>query len=247
MRTKAVWIALAICLLAAGVLFLPEVPGALGQDQPAERCRMADAPLQPEEPLEMTRVSVNELFKTVVMEKEVLVCVDADDPADAPSEIDDVETFIEIIERADRERGATLVERRVEVARCEKDFDVGTVRCETRNVRLRTLDDDAPLEGCEPDFENPATPRDPVEMNTVNSGNVVKTIKVEKEILQCPNNQTGELFLFTEIIETRRDVEGRGATFRPVAKRFAGILCLKDEEQADIVRCGRFTPRAVEA
>jgi hypothetical protein len=234
MRIRAGWaIPTAGLILASAFVWLPN-EGAVGQI-PTEQCTLADPPLQPEEPLEMNTVVVGRLFKTVVMEKEVFVCLD---PSGAPTQIADLETFIEIVERAVPRRGVRPVEERVEVAKCVKDFAEGIVRCEPGDRELTTID--LPLEECLVDLERPGTPSDPVVMNTETSRGIVKTVKVEKEVLTC-GNLIGDLYMFTEIIEAPDNFR-QPKTLRPIAKRFEGVLCLKDPVVAEIRECRQFIP-----
>jgi hypothetical protein len=235
MRMRPQW-AVLVCLMIATVVVWPPTQGAEGQIA-TEQCTPARPPLQPEEPLEMNTVVVDRLFKTVVMEKEVFVCLDAEGAA---TQIVDLETFIEIVERAvpRKSGGVRLVDKRVEVAKCVKDFVEGFVRCEPRKTRVRTID--VPLEGCEINLERPGTPRDPVVMTTDVAAKVVKTVMVEKEVFNC-GEMIGDLYLFTEIIEAPDD-RREPTTLKPVLKRFQGILCVKDPTIAEIRSCREFTP-----
>src|ERR671919_184471 len=232
MKPRTKWVVVAACVIASAVMW-PATEGAVGQI-PTQPCRAADPPLQPEEPLEMNTVVVDRLFKTVVMEKEVFVCLDA---SGAETQIADLETFIEITERAAPARSSVQpVAKRVEVAKCVKDFVEGLVRCEPASMRLPNID--VPLEGCRVDLERPGTPRDPVVMNTATAGKMVKTIKVEKEVLVC-GNLIGDLYLFTEIIEAP-DNRRAPKRLKPVVKQFEGIMCLKYPVVAEIRSCGMF-------
>jgi hypothetical protein len=205
---------------------------------PVGTCGLAAPPLLPEEPLELNSVLAGPLFKTVAMEKEVFVC---GDPGGGIAQIHDVETFIEIVERPDP-AGSKPVEKRVEVATCVKDFAQDRVSCAAQNLDLVPA---APtLQGCKPTQNQSLIPRDPVEMNTVNSGTNVKTIKVEKEVLDCPD-ATADLYLFTEISESAvRDSRGKVIDITPVAKGFEGIKCLKNVNPPRIRQCHSFTPTA---
>jgi len=104
-------------------------------------CRLAQAPMQPQLPLELNTIARNGLFKTVAMEKEVFICGSAAAP---DSIIRDVETFIETVELNKGQQ----VEWRVEIATCNKNFTTGTVQCRTKVLPLATIAN--PLQGCNP-------------------------------------------------------------------------------------------------
>lgn len=205
-------------------------------------CRLADQPVQPQEPLELNTIARDGLFKTVAMEKEVFIC---NNQAGAPMIIRDVETFIEIVQR---DKGV-IVEQRVEIATCNKDFETGNVSCGTKSLPLTNVEQ--PLKGCNPQTLAQLQPRDPVEMNTVTTigtdgKEYVKTIKVEKEILACDaanGASIGDNYLFTEIIEMRGNIAGtHNQTYRPVLRQFLGFLCRKDVAKGTIVACRPYRP-----
>jgi hypothetical protein len=86
-------------------------------------------------------------------------------------------------------------------------------------------------------FDRITQPSHPVEMSTVVlSKGLVKTIKVEDEVLSC-SGQIGDLFLFTEILE-----QAKQNTITPFARQFAGVMCFKDEAKAEVAACKLFTP-----
>jgi hypothetical protein len=126
----------------------------------------------------------------------------------------------------------------VELARCTKNFAAGTVRCAWSKPDVAQLP--TPIAGCDPATN--MSPPDPVVMNTAVAG-VIKTIKVDKEIMQC-GPELGEVYTFTEIIEARATLPNGGTTFRPVIQRFLGLICFKQVQQANINRCARFNPGA---
>jgi len=190
-------------------------------------CRLHDP--QPTDPLEMNTVAAAGLFKTVAMAKELFDC----QAAGARTVAKDLETFIEIVQDAKR-----VIELRVELAHCTKDFAAGTVKCVWSKPDLFQLP--TPIAGCDPTTLH--SPPDPVVMNTAVAG-VIKTIKVEKEIMQC-GAEIGDLYTFTEIIEARTALASGGFTFRPIIHRFLGVMCFKQVQQADINRCARFNPGA---
>jgi hypothetical protein len=216
--------------------------------------------VQPEAPLKLNLVAVGKLAKTIAMEKEVFDCFDAQSTL---SEIRDVETFIEIVERADNRRddrgkkrhrkriahsgkpsrGLKTLSKRVDTATCRKNLTTGRVACATRRVPLGVTN--APLAGCTTTrsrypFEPLTQPAHPVEMSTtVLDGRVVKTVKDEKEVFDCAG-RIADVYLFTEIVEA---VDRRGSGFEGVARTFDGVICFKDEVRAQITACRLFTPR----
>lgn len=200
-------------------------------------CRLAD--VQPEEPLAMNTVVVNRLVKTIATEKEIFTCTDA---AGDVVQIRDVETFVEIVEAArKRPPGFVTIARSVRVAECTKDLEQGTVVCRSRAVSLGTTG--RPLAGCRSvrgtyPFEPIEQPRRPLEMNSVVVGDLVKTIKVDKEIFECADTLIADVYLFTEIVE-RSD----GKTVRELATDFDGIVCFKEPAEATVIDCRTFEPK----
>jgi hypothetical protein len=230
---------LASCAAALVTLLAWLAAPAVGADRAAQQepeCRLAE--VQPEEPLAMNTVVVGKLVKTIATEKEIFTCTDA---AGDIVQIRDVETFVEIVEAvARRPPGFVTIARSVDVTECNKDLEEGTVVCRSRTVRLGTTQ--RPLAGCRPvrgtyPFEPIEQPRRPLEMNSVVVGDLVKTIKVDKEIFECAETLVGDVYLFTEVVERR---EGR--TIRPVATDFDGIICFKDPARATVVACRTFEP-----
>jgi hypothetical protein len=178
--------------------------------------------------------------KTIATEKELFTCTD--DAGDVVL-IRDVETFVEIVEtvRA-RPPGFTTIARSVDVATCVKNFERGTIRCRSTAVPLRRTQ--RPLAGCRSvsgtyPFAPIEQPRRPLEMNTVVVGDLVKTIKVDKEIFECADTLIGDVYVFTEIVE-----ESTGQTFRTVARDFDGVVCFKDPARTRVVACRTFGPAA---
>jgi hypothetical protein len=181
-------------------------------------CRLA-AP-QPAEPLELNLVGVKvgsrQVAKAIAMEKEVFIC---------ESSIKDVETFIEWVQ-ARSGSGMTLPSLRVDQASCEKSYR-GLVSCKSRRVIVGPPSN--PLKGCKP-LPMDRQPAAPVRMSSVVFDPLVTTVKVEKEIWACPRG-IGDVYLFTEI------VEATPGKVRP--SFFEGIVCLKSESEAELVRCDR--------
>jgi hypothetical protein len=240
MNSRSVRRTLVLAGLAALTAFWALAPGAGGQQAPPAGCALADR--QPEEPLELNSVRVGNLVKTIAMQKEVFSCGTV---AGSTGQVKDLETFVELVERQSK-RDIVTVDRRVEVAECVKDLVGGAVRCSASNVPLGF--EQAPLRGCSLrrgtyPFETIEQPRDPVAMNTVGVGKVVKTIKAEVETLDC-RGVLADVYLFTEIIQAKTEArDSRNKKFwtvRPVAKRFDGVVCFKDEAAARVTRCSRF-------
>ena len=203
--------------IAGGISLL--APSAAGQG-----CSLASQ--QPDEPLEMNTAVDGDLAKTVVQEKEIYVCEDSFGIAFRTV---DLETFLEIVERAGA-NGTSVVERRAEVAECSKRFASagGTVSCRNNTLALGAPVA-APLSNCQPAATQLG---DPVEMNTVgltptSGARLIKTIKVDKEIFSCPNNVRADLYVLTEIIERRITTSAGTPTYRPVQRRFEGVVCRK--------------------
>jgi hypothetical protein len=233
MRNWKVWLAsggLLAAAIAAGVLLL--APSAVGQG-----CHLASK--QPDEPLEMNTAVEGDLAKTVVQEKEVYVC---EDQSGIPFRTVDLETFLEIVERAGA-NATSVVERRAEVAECSKRFASagGTVNCGGKTLSLGAPVT-APLSNCQPAATQLG---DPVEMNTVaftspSGTRLIKTIKVEKEVFSCPNNVRADLYVFRKIVQRRTTTSAGTPTYRPVQRNFEGIVCRKSTfPVAEVQGCDR--------
>jgi hypothetical protein len=203
---------------------------------------------QPEAPLKLNLVSLHDVAKTIVMEKEVFDCYDSQSTL---ASVRDVQTFIEMIERGvqgkprgkhddDRRSGVQALGKMVQADTCIKDLKAGGVSCKSVSLPLGVTT--TPLKGCrvtKGTYPFPVVPQPthPVEMSTVAIGSgLVKTVAVEKEVFDC-GGQIGDLYLFTEVIE-----QAKGFTVRPVSTRFEGVMCLKNESTAQVVSCKLFTP-----
>jgi hypothetical protein len=241
--------------VAAGLVGIVLVPLAMGQGGPSpspipQACQLKAQ--QPEAPLKLNLIAVKRLVKTVAMEKEVFNCFDAQSRL---AQIRDVETFIELVARErvgksrgkkrDRRRGKSpridTVAKRVVTVTCVKDITTGRVSCRTDRIQLGVTK--TPLVGCRTTrgtypFAEIEQPTHPVEMGTVIvRGRLVITQKVEKEVFECAG-RIADLYLFTEIIEAVKS-----QTVRPVATRFQGVICFKDEARGQIAGCRLFTPK----
>ncbi len=246
MRKKA-WCAVALTTAAtiAAALWLI-VPLAVGGGTNAKRAAATDpcelVQPQPAHPLEANTVAVGALFKTVAMEKETFACTV--DPNFPPTQLRDVETFIEIVEAATRD-GVKVVEKRVESATCIKDLagqGGWVVRCSTEPVALAPPGNPAIPGDCRP---SPDQPADPVDMDTAVGANdrFVKTVKVEKEVFFCSEDVVADVYLFTEIIEAQtRNAAGAVGTVRPIAKEFEGIVCFKRIIEPRLTGCRQIGP-----
>jgi len=209
----------------------------VAQEDFAARCFLAT---QPSHPLELNTETLGSRFKSVAMEKEAFTC-------NGGNQTVDVETFIEVVERVvdddDDHNGdrVSVESRRVETATCVKDFDLGYVQCNSGTPPLIDVQSDTPLP---PDCSPSSTqPQDPVVMTTDETGGLIRTVKVEKEVLKgcnpggATNTGDADLYVFTEIIEAKR-----GNSIRPVQRRFDAFICVKNAAEARIVVCARFTP-----
>jgi hypothetical protein len=234
-RSRWPWIAAA---LVTGVGVTVSLAGlATGQDGPSPiplGCQL-ETP-QPEAPLKLNVVAMANLAKTIAMEKEVFDCFDARSNF---TQVKDVETFIEIVQRA-KGKAVGAVQKRVEALTCLKDFPSGRISCKARDIPLGSTS--TPLAGCSPmegtyPFGRVEQPSHPVEMATTRvGGDLARTVKVEKEVVSCAG-QIGDVYLFTEIIESKK-----GDAFQIIAKQFSGVICLKNAQTAELVSCKLFTP-----
>jgi hypothetical protein len=214
-----------------------EEPSASSAQQPEQFCTWR-AEDQPDAPLELNLVGSRDLAKTIAMQKEIFGCfVPAGGVLRQVGAID-VETFIELVQRSGR-RGIRTVARRVSVAACTKrtgGINEPPIRiaCVSRPVKLGTLP--TPFPGCA--FTR--LPRDPVVMDTLRlrsrDRTFVKTVKLEKKILDC-DNEILDVFVFTKVVERQRDGD-----FVPVSTTFNAIACAKERTTRGAVprvRCAR--------
>jgi len=78
-------------------------------------------------------------------------------------------------------------------------------------------------------------PEDPISMNTVRNGNIVKTIHAEKEIFDCRLNQ-GNLRVIVDVttyIELYENIADREV----IASNAVAVTCIKDEVTATVIDC----------
>jgi hypothetical protein len=244
-------VAAALVVGAVGAVLAPLASGQQGPSPVPQGCQL-QVP-QPEAPLKLNLVAAGRFVKTVVMEKEVFNCFDGQTDV---AQIRDVETFIELVGQVVKGKGkhpkaadkgktgkpsVKLVAKRVEVVTCIKSFRTDRVSCGAKDMQIGATG--TPLTGCSPrsgtyPFDPVVQPAHPVEMSTVVlKDGVVQTMKVEKEVFDC-EGRIGDVYLFTDIVEAPH----HGKTIRPVAKRFHGVICLKDAGTAKVVSCRVFTP-----
>jgi hypothetical protein len=216
-----------------------EPPASAAQPQP-QRCFWS-AEAQPDAPLELDLVASGRLAKTIAMQKEIFACFQGVNAEVRQAGAIDVETFVELVQRAGP-RGVDTVARRVRVAACRKQI-AGLARppiriaCETRAVKLRRLP--TPFPGC----AFTGLPRDPVVMDSARlrfrNNRFVKTVKLEKEIFLC-TGRILDVFVFTEVVERRKKND-----LVPVATTFDAIACTKARTTSGApapfpaVRCAR--------
>jgi hypothetical protein len=247
-RRSAVVVPVALCALVFVRAAGPANPSPSPSPSPIPQgCQLVSP--QPEAPLKLNLVSLHNVAKTIVMEKEVFNCYDAQSTL---TSVRDVQTFIEMIERGvpgksfgkhgedHKSPGVQPLGKMVQADTCIKDLKSGGVSCKSVNLPLGVTT--TPLARCrvtKGTYPFPVVPQPthPVEMSTVSlGGRLVKTVAVEKEVFDC-GGQIGDLYLFTEVIEL-----ANGFAVRPVATQFEGVMCLKNESTAQLVSCKLFTP-----
>jgi hypothetical protein len=235
----AIFVGLALGVSAEGSA-RPAAPPAHAAQQP-EFCTWR-AEDQPDAPLEMNVVPSGGLVKTIAMQKEIFGCFASVGGTARQVGAIDVETFVELVQQVGP-RGVRTVARRVRVAACTKrtggvNEPPIAISCDSRPVKLEALP--TPFPGCA--FTR--LPRDPVVMDTVRlrsrGGTFLKTVKLEKEIFDC-DNEILDVFLFTEVVERRRERD-----FVHISTTFDAIACAKERtprETLPRVRCARVRTR----
>ncbi len=136
---------------------------------------------QSEDPLSMNTVRVQDIAKTIIAEKEIFNCQLVQGDIEV---LVHVNTVVEILENMTTK---TIISKQALVISCVKE-----------NADSSGGSDDGTVYGC--DWYRPGTDFIPVtdcddrtndylehpnEMNTVNKGKIVKTIVVQKEVLEC--------------------------------------------------------------
>jgi hypothetical protein len=236
-RTLAVVVAGLLSVGAVGATGGAQEPPASAAQPPEPFC-LWRAEDQPSSPLELELVASGRLAKTIAMQKEIFACLQGVNAEARQIGAIDVETFVELVQRAGR-RSINTIARRVRVAACSKQI-VGVaeppigIACETHAVKLGELA--TPFPRC----AFTGLPRDPVVMDSVGlrfRGNrFVKTVKLEKEIFDCAS-QILDVFVFTEVVERRKHGD-----LVPVATTFDAIACAKARTTRGAipaVRCAR--------
>lgn len=229
--------------LVAGLA--PHATGAAGPSpSPIPQGCQLQTP-QPEAPLKLNLIAAGDFVKTIAVEKEIFDCYDAKSTL---ANIKDVEIVIETVERGLVSKDArgkdrttmTAITKSVEVDTCTKNLQTGGISCTLQAMPLGATS--TPLAKCSVTkgtypFDVVQQPTHPLEMSTVaiESG-LVETVRVEKEIFDC-SGQIGDLYLFNRNIEVQ-DKTG----FEPIANRFEGVMCLKNETTATLTKCSVFTP-----
>lgn len=172
----------------------------------------------------MNTVASGDLVKTVVMEKEVFRCFKRESPR-LPRRIFHQEAVVDVqlfTERTDRRVGDVFetIETAFHAVVCKKDVDAAQLE-ECDNIRIPDLDS-ATVAGCS--FESPVGGH-PVAMATVTVGDLVRTIKAQKEVFRCPS-PGGEVFVdFTTFTELVEKAEEGGVT--RTQKRVQAAVCHK--------------------
>jgi hypothetical protein len=196
---------------------------------------------QAEAPLTLNVVAMKDLAKTIAGETETFNCFDAQSKL---AQVKAVTTVVELTELAKtgHSAGVSTIDKSVQAQTCTKNLNTGRVTCGTTGVALGATD--TPLAKCGVTrgtypFDQVQQPSHPVEMSTVTVGDFVKTVRVEKEVFDC-SGQIGDLYLFTEQVETPKTKKGVG--FDSVSTTFDGVLCLKNEATAQVSSCKLFTP-----
>jgi hypothetical protein len=195
-------ITLGAVLIMAFVLVQPTMQAAYAvsaEDNPAfDQCDEDHA--QPEDPISMNTVRSGKIVKTIHAEKMIFDCFL--DQGNIPV-IVDVTTYIEIYENIDDRE---VVETNAFATTCIKDEFTGTViDCESYDIPSTPV----PVgSNCEEEDDESGLITHPQEMNTVNKGNIAKTIETQKETFDCELGEEEEetekqvdIVLFTEIYE----------------------------------------------
>ncbi len=221
-------------------------------------CTSSPGVQSPLEPLEVNIVSLEnpEAFKTIIAEKEFVNAFDNNKFILASR---DINTVIEIFETvtpptAPGQPVGFTTAKKVEEIVCDKIFIPTAINpTPTPSIRCQPLDVNLPGVPLSPTVNcSPVTLNDPIAMSTAvkdlkfkiptPSGtttihlSVIKTVKVEKEVLNCnPAGSTAggpvfEIFVIEEIIE-------QPLTTAPVQKIFENVVCEKDPTEGLIKGC----------
>ena len=215
-------IGVGVMLLLAGVLLASEAQAAL--------CFVEDRGPQ----VEMNTVVVGNLVKTIEVEKFEFPC--GDDP-NKPTQIRDVQIFTEVIETQEKETFSILA-KRFQVITCDEDTRTATLLgCNSSTPPPLTI----PIRRADckdaGSIVNPLHLPIPIAMNTVVVGDLVKTVKAQKELFFCGADLVKadlvSLTTFTEIIEKKAK---KG--FDIVQKGFELATCRISKIDAVVLGCG---------
>jgi hypothetical protein len=229
--TKA-GVATAIAVTASTVWIL----GGPGQAQAGSFCievgSHAGFPgnFQVDDPMEMNSVLVGkDLVKTIKVDKQIWACED-DGDGQFDDRIVDVQIYVEIVEQVLQKppHGGgpqfPVLAKRFEVVTCEKVLpdNLADTKCQVQDP---APDDSLPdLTACNTGQEDGTrSPSHPLELNTVVVGEVVKTIKAQKEMFDCAGAGTDTLRVID--LETFTEIFEAGPLLEPVLKRVKIAVC----------------------
>ncbi len=191
------------------------------QDALTQPCILREE--QPEDPISMNTVRNKNIAKTIHAEKQIFDCVL---PQGNLPVIVDVTIIGEIFEDMDTK---SIIKKQAQVITCTKDKLDGTVLgCDATTP---TTNPTVPMRNC-----NEFLVQHPQEMNTVNKGNIVKTIESQKEVFLC-NIGAGafkkvDIVLFTEIWENLSNLSS------PIIKvEFEAMRCVLNLGVAEVETC----------
>jgi hypothetical protein len=203
------------------VLAQPVAPVEL---PPVSNCRL-DSDRQPTVPIKMNSIVVFPgTVKTILVEKEVFLC---QHQMQSTPLILDVSTYTETIENL----GTNFTAKNsFEVVTCAKKLDGNILACVTKEPPALL-----PSLQCNEFIQSSSNL--PIEMNTVITNGIVKTIEAEKEIFNCvlpSNNSTvfKEVTLFTEKFESFD-----GPVLYDKRTSFTFSTCIKNVANASLIGC----------
>ena len=187
-----------------------------------------ESPEQPDDPISMNSVRSGDKVKTIHAEKQIFDC--SLEQGDIPV-IVDVTIFAEIYEDMSTQ---SVIHKQVEVVTCTKHEETATViRCKST---IASEDPQIPVQNCN---EEPIN--HPQEMNTVNKGNIVKTIESQKEVFLC-NLGSGvlkkvDLVVFTEIWEDLTKLNQIAPQDPVIKTTFESLRCVVLAGTATVESC----------
>ncbi|MGH9921778.1 MAG: hypothetical protein ACRD38_03400 [Nitrososphaerales archaeon] len=248
-------IALGIVLATAFVLVQPTMQASYAQvadlGAPAFYDCDFDTDEQASDPLSMNTVRVNDVAKTIIVEKEIFQCRTVQGDIDLLVHVD---TIAEIFENMTNKE---IIRKQTEVVTCvlldpsgqdsQENNDGSVLGCDvyTPGTDFVPVSDCRELTGIDDYLEHPQ------EMNTVNKGKTVKTIIAQKEVFYCdfgPSNTQGntqeqgeefdddkkiEQYVITEIWENLNSLPNNPVT----QKNVESLRCTTLIEQAFVESC----------